>query len=144
MEVINVEKILDLTQLKNAQLAFHQALEYALSLESDKSAYAFEAARGNLIQSFEFTFEISWKMMKRYINNSLGPGDEKINTHKDLYRLAGQRGLINDFYPWLGYRDARNKTSHSYNEEIAEEVYKIAKSFKKDLDDFVANIEGKV
>ena len=139
-----MEKILDLEQLRKAQIAFHQALEYALSLESDKSAYAFEAARGNLIQNFEFTFEVSWKMMKRYIDNSLGPGDEKIYTHKDLYRLAGQRGLINDFYPWLRYRDARNKTSHSYNEEIAEEVYKVAKNFKMDLDEFVVNIEGKI
>ena len=139
-----MKKVLDLTQLKRAQVAFHQALDYALSHEADRSAYAFEAARGNLIQSFEFTFEISWKMMKRYIDNSLGPGDEKINTHKDLYRLAGQRGLISDFYPWLDYRDARNKTSHSYDEEIAEEVYRVAKRFKTDLDNFVENIEGRV
>jgi len=139
-----MEKLLDLTQLKNAQFAFHEAFDYALSLEDSKGAYAFLAARGNLIQSFEFTFESSWKMMKRYIENSLGPGDEKINTHKDLYRIAGQRGLISDFYPWLDYRDARNKTSHSYNENIAEEVYRVAKNFKIDLDDFVARIEALV
>jgi len=136
-----MEVMLDLTQLKKAQFAFDEALEYALSLEADKNAYPFLAARGNLIQSFEFTFEISWKMMKRYIDNSLGSKGEKINTHKDLYRLAGQRGLINEFYPWLDYRDARNKTSHSYNEEIAEEVYRVAKNFKTDLADFVGRIE---
>jgi len=139
-----MEKILDLTGLKTAQAAFHKALDYALSLEDEKDTYQFEAARGNLIQSFEFTFEISWKMMRRYIDNSLDSGDEKINTHKDLYRLAGQRGLIGNFYPWLDYRSARNKTSHSYDEEIAEEVYGAAKKFKADLDDFVVNIEERV
>lgn len=135
-----MKKLLDLTQLKMAQSAFHQALDYAVGLEENQDDYAFKAARGNLIQSFEFAFEVSWKMMKRYVDKTIGPGDEKIKTHKDLFRIAAQRELIDDVYPWLDYQDARNQTSHSYNEEVAAEVYRITKQFRNDLDVFVEKI----
>ncbi|MDR2623041.1 MAG: nucleotidyltransferase substrate binding protein [Methanobrevibacter sp.] len=64
-----------------------------------------------LIHHFEIVYELSWKMMKRYIE--MEDNEVKILTKKDLFRVAGEKGLIYDFHKWVGFHDARNKTSHT-------------------------------
>jgi hypothetical protein len=67
-------------------------------------------------------------MMKRFIE--MDEGQENSLTRKEFFRHAGERGLIDDFPEWVKFYQARNLTSHTYNEEIAEEVYVIAKEFE--------------
>ncbi len=80
--------------------------------------------RDGLIQRFEFSYEISHKMLKRHLE-AVSPTPEQFDAmaFADLIRSANeQRLLLGDWSSWKIYREMRSKTSHTYDEEIAIEV----------------------
>lgn len=80
--------------------------------------------RDGLIQRFEFTYEISHKMLKRHLEaTSANPAEFDDMSFQDLIRTGNERGLLLGSWPdWRKYRDMRAKTSHTYDEEVALEV----------------------
>ncbi|MDR1062737.1 MAG: nucleotidyltransferase substrate binding protein [Azoarcus sp.] len=80
--------------------------------------------RDGLIQRFEFTYEISHKMLKRFLEmTSSSPAEFDGMSFQDLIRTGNERGLLlGDWPKWKDYRDMRAKTSHTYNEDVALEV----------------------
>jgi len=78
-----------------------------------------EAEQMGLIQSFEFSFELAWKLMKDFLNSK---GIIGIIGSKDAIRQAFSNGIIENGEVWLDMIDSRNDTSHAYDEEIAEKV----------------------
>jgi nucleotidyltransferase substrate binding protein (TIGR01987 family) len=85
-----------------------------------------------LIQNFEFTYELSWKYIKRWLENNLGNTEVDGVSRRQLFRLAIENKLIEDVETWMKYHYARNRTSHTYNISTAEEVYEVALEFLKD------------
>src|SRR5579872_546911 len=85
-----------------------------------------EFTRDAVIQRFEYTFELAWKMLKRHIEQEVGSEQFSI---KNLFRDAGRLGLINNVDQWFSYHKARNLTSHTYNERTAEETFQAAQLF---------------
>ena len=80
--------------------------------------------RDGLIQRFEFTYEISHKMLKRFLE-FISPTPEQYDemSFADLIRSGNEQNLLLGAWPeWKRYRDMRAKTSHTYDEEIALEV----------------------
>ena len=80
--------------------------------------------RDGLIQRFEFSYEISHKMLKRHLE-AVSPTPEQFDSmpFPDLIRSANEQGLLlGDWSAWKIYREMRSKTSHTYDEEIAIEV----------------------
>ena len=79
-----------------------------------------EYIRDSAIQRFEFTFDISWKTVKAFLEEKKGV---VCASPKDCFREAYKQGLVeyDDF--WITITDTRNKTVHTYNEAVAEEVY---------------------
>lgn len=83
------------------------------------------------IQAFEFTYEISIKFLRRYLEltepNSRLVGEMTFPT---LIRTACERGLLkNDWSNWKQYRDKRNITSHTYDNPKAEEIMQVIPKF---------------
>lgn len=80
--------------------------------------------RDGLIQRFEFTYEISHKMLKRYLEMaSATPEEYDSIAFQDLIRSGNeQKLLLSDWPQWKKYRDMRSKTSHTYDEGVAMEV----------------------
>lgn len=80
--------------------------------------------RDGLIQRFEFTYEISHKMLKRFLEaTSPSPAEFDEMNFQDLIRSGNERGLLQGDWPkWRTYRDMRAKTSHTYDENVALEV----------------------
>lgn len=80
--------------------------------------------RDGLVQRFEFTYEISHKMLKRYLEqSSASPEQFDAMSFADLIRTANEKGLlVGDWPTWRTYRDMRSKTSHTYDEDIALQV----------------------
>ncbi len=80
--------------------------------------------RDGLIQRFEFTYEISHKMLKRYLEQvSATPGEYDSMPFQDLIRSGNEQGLLLGEWPnWKTYREMRAKTSHTYDEQKALEV----------------------
>ena len=136
---------LDITSLEKASDSFTNVLKYAKEIESNKKNnifYAEEAARAAVIQHFEYTYELSWKMMKRFIE--IDDGREDSLTRKGLFRRAGEIGLIDDFYKWVEFHNARNLTSYTYDEDIAEEVYASAKKFDNYVKQLISVLNEKI
>lgn len=80
--------------------------------------------RDGLIQRFEFTYEITHKTLKRYLEYASATPEEYDNMpFQDLIRSGNEQGLLLGEWPsWKQYRNMRSKTSHSDDEEIALEV----------------------
>jgi len=82
-----------------------------------------ELEEQGLIQSFEYTHELAWKTLKDFLE---GKGSAKIYGSKDASREAFKLGLLGDSEQagmmWLDMITKRNLTSHTYNEETAQEI----------------------
>ena len=74
-----------------------------------------EAEKGGIIQFYEVAFEISWKLIKDYLE-SLG---FEVNSPRTAIKQAFQADIINNGESWIKALEDRNLTSHTYNEEIA-------------------------
>lgn len=87
--------------------------------------------RDSTIQRFEYTFEFTVKFIRRYIEqNYSNISNYDSSNFRNVIRTALQLSIISkSFDDWIKYRDARNKTSHGYNEKAAEEVYLVSKEF---------------
>jgi nucleotidyltransferase substrate binding protein (TIGR01987 family) len=79
-----------------------------------------EIVKEGLIQRFEYTHELAWNVMKDFLSEI---GEIRIYGSKDATREAFQAGLIQDGDVWMEMIRSRNKTSHTYNEETANEIY---------------------
>jgi nucleotidyltransferase substrate binding protein (TIGR01987 family) len=78
-----------------------------------------EFVRDSAIQRFEFTFELFWKSLKAY-------GEEsglEVYSPRDSLRTAFQLGVIQEDPEWFRMLEDRNLTSHTYNEATAESIY---------------------
>jgi nucleotidyltransferase substrate binding protein (TIGR01987 family) len=87
--------------------------------------------RDAVIQRFEFTYELSIKMLLRYLR-SAAASDDEVNqlTFRELIRRASDLKLVRgDLLVWLDFRQARTDTVHTYNENRAVEVAGAAKTF---------------
>ena len=78
-----------------------------------------EYIRDSVIQRFEFTHELAWKMLKLRLEKE----DIFAKTPKETLQAALQAGLIEDGNAWSDLQKMRNLTSHTYNESLADEVY---------------------
>lgn len=73
-----------------------------------------------LIQRFEYTHELAWNVMKDFLR---AKGNQNIYGSKDATRLAFANGLIEDGHIWMAMIESRNKTSHTYNEDVANAIF---------------------
>jgi len=134
-----MEGKLDISSLIQVYNSFSNSLDFAETIESqysDEIFYGKESARASVIQHFEYTYELSWKIMKRFLEIDIGNQADAL-SRKGLFRMIGEKQLISEFEPWNEFNNARNKTSHTYDEDIAEEVFCVAKKFKKYLKEFI-------
>ena len=74
-----------------------------------------------LIQRFEYTYELAWNVMNDY---ALYQGNSEISGSRDAIRYAFSANLISNGNLWMDMIKSRIKTSHTYNEETAEDIYK--------------------
>ena len=88
--------------------------------------------RAGVIQNFEITYELCWKFIARWLKTYVGPDVGDGVPRRELFRLAVEERLIPDVDLWMDYHEARNNTSHVYNAEKAEQVYRTAREFVHD------------
>ena len=85
--------------------------------------------QAGLIQNFEFTYELSWKAMKRWLANNVNPEIVDGVTRRELFRLAAENRLIEDVDEWMLYHAARNQTAHRYDSNLAAETLALMADF---------------
>lgn len=93
-----------------------------------------DLVRDGCIQRFEFTYELSHKMLKRFLEaTSANPASIDSLTFQDLIREGSERGLLmSDWSRWKLYRAARSLTSHTYDETKAREVFAVIPEFLRE------------
>lgn len=72
-----------------------------------------------LIQRFEYTHELAWKVMKDYLEYQ---GYVDIRGSRDAIRKSLELNIISD-RRWMSTIEARNLTSHNYDDATAENIY---------------------
>ena len=72
-----------------------------------------------IIQAFEYTHELAWNLLKDYLQEQ---GTQNITGSKDAVRAAFNVELIEDGETWMEMIQDRNRTSHTYNESIANAI----------------------
>jgi nucleotidyltransferase substrate binding protein (TIGR01987 family) len=89
-----------------------------------------EMEEQGLVQGFEFTFELSWKLLKDFLESK---GLKDFHGSKDSFKLAFQEGIISDGEIWMEMIDNRNRSSQTYEESIARQIISlvISKYFSK-------------
>lgn len=78
-----------------------------------------ELEQQGLIQRFEFTHELAWNVLKDYFYYQ---GTTSISGSRDATREAFQNGLIQDGDQWMSMIISRNQSTHTYNQETAQEL----------------------
>jgi nucleotidyltransferase substrate binding protein (TIGR01987 family) len=131
---------LDLTPFENAVQRLAEGLARYQKDTTDTQI------RDGLIQRFEFTYEISHKMLKRHLEMvSASPGEFNDMVFADLIRSGNEHGLLlGNWSDWKSYRERRGKTSHSYDEEIAIDVVQGIPSFLEEVRHLLNTLKGRV
>ena len=96
-----------------------------------------------VIQNFEVTYELAWKMIKRWLEQNFSSDYVAGVTRHELFRLARESLLISDVDKWVLYHKARNETSHTYDVITADEVFIIAQGFIHDAKKLLIILESK-
>ncbi|UPO98595.1 nucleotidyltransferase substrate binding protein (plasmid) [Cetobacterium somerae] len=116
------EKIKD---LENAVSRLDEAIKDSKKIE-------LSTLKDGVIQRFEFTLELSWKILKTYLMNE---GIDCVNTPKSVVREAYKAGIIKNGEIWIEMIDDRNLTSHIYSQSMADDIYlRITKKYFKELE----------
>ena len=114
---------------RKALSQLEKALSFARSAEhGDRDL--FEQFRNSVIQTFEYSWELTTRQLRRVLSERAASEDEILSlSFPDLLRLAAHDGFIDSVETWLAFRSLRNKTSHGYEESFAQETYLHAGEF---------------
>jgi nucleotidyltransferase substrate binding protein (TIGR01987 family) len=78
-----------------------------------------EFEKQGLVQCFEYTYELAWNTIKDFFE---AQGEVGILGSRDAFRLAFQRGLVEHGDAWMDMIRSRQRTSHTYNEEVVQAI----------------------
>ena len=78
-----------------------------------------------VIQAFEYTHELGWKVLKDFLKSK---GNVEIYGSKDATKEAFKLGIIEDGEVWMEMIKSRNLTSHTYDENTADEILMLIKN----------------
>lgn len=77
-----------------------------------------ELERAGIIQFFEMTFELAWKVLKDYLESE----GYMVKSPRETVKQAFQIGLIDNGHIWIDALSNRNLTTHTYDEELASKM----------------------
>ena len=104
-------------RIKQSLLNFHKALQSLEKAVIKDSLSELEMA--GAIQNFEFCYELCWKTLKKMAESE---GRSAASPRK-AFQYALESGFISDDSTWIKMIDDRNKTTHTYDQAIAEEIF---------------------
>ena len=107
----------------NYEKALHQLID-AIKTNGENPV---DIIKEGIIQRFEFTHELGWKVLKDYLEYE---GYQNINGSRSATREAFNKGIIQNGQSWMDMIEGRNQTVHTYNHSILEiEFNKILKIY---------------
>lgn len=101
-----------------------------------------EKDRAAIIHAYEYTFELWWKFLQKYLENN-----ETLTEHGPgaTIRNAFHFGILEEGQPYMDMLRDRNLIAHTYKEDIAIEIHgRIVCNHIKTLQEFVEKFNEKV
>jgi nucleotidyltransferase substrate binding protein (TIGR01987 family) len=137
--MLSLEK-LNISPLQKAIQSLERAIQKHVILPTD------EFIRDACIQRFEYTYELCVKFLRRYLEISETNRTEiKEMSFPAIIRTADSRGLLkSDWTGWKSYRELRNITSHTYNEEKATAVVAGIPAFLQDAQYLLEQLQSRI
>lgn len=131
---------LDLTPLINAIASLDRALDRHRREPAD------EEVRDSVIQRFEFTYDLSHKMLRRLLSLTMGDVEELSQmSFPTLIRTGWEQGLVPSSWPeWENFRQLRNTTSHTYDRAKAIEVAAKVPAFLEEVRELSRRLQERV
>jgi nucleotidyltransferase substrate binding protein (TIGR01987 family) len=117
--------VLDLSSFEQATNSLGKVLE-RYEREPDDLV-----VQDSVIQRFEYTYGMAFKILKRFLALA-GENAEEIDmmSFQDIIRTGNAKGLLmSDVGVWSDYRNKRKITSHTYDNDKAETVVEIVPQF---------------
>ncbi|MBT4962546.1 MAG: hypothetical protein HOI53_00310 [Francisellaceae bacterium] len=133
--------MLDLTMIKKASQQLRSSLKYCNAPENQVDKQLNMHLRSAAIQAFEFTYELSIKLIRRRLTDFDSATKISQLPFKDLIRQAAKVGLIEAPEAWFQFREMRNITSHAYEESKSKQIYQELPNFIKEVDFFIKQLE---
>ena len=105
-----------------------------------------EQLRDGLIQRFEFTYELSHRMLRRYLKETAASPDEIDRMpFADLIRAGNAQGLLRSDWPaWRRFREMRARTSHTYDARSALQVAAAIPAFLEEAEHLFAELQRRL
>lgn len=114
-----------------------QAFDHALQRLMEALAKPEDSiVRDACIQRFEFTFEMAWKAIQE---SALAEGVECASP-RESFRVAFRLGLVGRDPRWMAMVEDRNRTSHTYDEEVAQTIYRVLPEYAELLGRLLAKL----
>lgn len=126
-------------ELSSFEKALASLIEALTEYDRTQSQFVKDAC----IQRFEYTYELAHKLLKRQLE-AMSPNPSEIDqmSFPDMIRSGAERGLLaNGWDEWRRFRDARNATSHAYNEKKANEVFARIPAFRDEAAFLLARLQ---
>ena len=138
--------MIDLKPMSDAVNRLSEASQVFEELQGQVSEPARILLRSGLIQTFEYNYGLAVSMMTRYLISAVpDPAKRDLNVFEELIRVADEMGLLlSPFATWKTFRQARNNTSHAYNEAKAVAVAEVVPAFEKEVKYLLARLQEKV
>lgn len=121
MSIINIDPL---------KKAFAKLKKFSQHLDTEQE-------KAGAIQAFEYSFELSWKTMKKFLNTR----GREANSPREVFRYAALEGFIQDAELWFDFLVKRNLTVHTYEEEESEQVIAILPLFVNEVERLIALLE---
>ena len=99
---------------------FEKALSKLKEGIENNGADPIDIIKEGIIQRFEFTHELAWKVLKDYL---LFEGIQNITGPRSATREAFKMALISEGEQWMDMIESRNNTIHAYNGKILKIEY---------------------
>lgn len=126
---------LDIESLRDAKVSLEKA--YRVFQEGNDDAEMCAIYADSCVKRFEYTFETSWKTMKKYFKLQYNKREEEL-TMNNIFRFMESYGFAKSWTNWRDYYSKRNSTAHEYNIEKSRRLIEIIPKFLDDVNFLLA------
>ena len=126
-------------KIEQLEKAFENLKIIIEAYEKQKDKIIKDGLRDSIIQRFEFVTELSWKLMKKYLDENLVL---EVYSPRSVIKESYKQDLIENGELWLDILEDRNLTSHTYDENTANRIKdNIVNKYVLEFEKFIKRIK---
>jgi nucleotidyltransferase substrate-binding family protein len=126
-------------KIEQLEKAFENLKIIIEAYEKEKDKIIKDGLRDSIIQRFEFVTELSWKLMKKYLDENLVL---EVYSPRSVIKESYKQDLIENGELWLDILEDRNLTSHTYDENTANRIKdNIVNKYVLEFEKFIKRIK---